>query len=274
MNFDPSSIRRPSPVFPGIDKPSIDFQPIRDQRRALPDHFDVDLSVARSFAAGTALILPAVSGNVFYIDQDPINTGTATVYFQDTTKTATPVTCRSGSIFKIPFTGLAFENTAQAGKRLRVLYGVDIDFQPSMSADVNISGGVGINQGPAPFYDDAAVLFNSGAALGIGGVATVINPASNTNGVILWSYEEFFFINVNGAHPTASLLAKATAPTTSLDGMILSAARNQSLTSTSGSPCTVSLKRPLKIAAGLGVYFFNGTNAQAYAARTCAYSLL
>ena len=68
--------------FPGYSAPSVSFQQVRDNRRSPLEMYDVDLSVARSFAAATQLDLP-LAGNLFYIDQDPAISGFATIAFGD-----------------------------------------------------------------------------------------------------------------------------------------------------------------------------------------------
>lgn len=126
-------------TFPGFDKPSIDFGPVRDLRRATLFYYDIDLSTARAMSDNTALVLP-LAGNSFYVDQSP-TTGAATIHFQDTNlnSSAAPVYVLPGFIAKVPFTQIMVENAAQAGKRLRIFYGVDVDFVGGMNATISIS---------------------------------------------------------------------------------------------------------------------------------------
>lgn len=125
---------------PVLSSPSIDFRSVRDQRRASLFYYDLDLSTARSASALTALLLN-VSGNVVYIDADPSG-GNALIHFQDGNydRGPVPVYASPGAIFNVPFTQLLIENTAQAGKKLRIVYGVDVDFQPGSVAQVAITG--------------------------------------------------------------------------------------------------------------------------------------
>lgn len=126
-------------IFPGFEKPSIDFGPVRDLRRATLFYYDIDLSAAHSMGDNTALVLP-LAGNSFYVDQSP-TTGAATVHFQDTNlnSSAAPVYVLPGFIAKVPFTQIMVENAAQAGKRLRIFYGVDVDFVGGMNATISVS---------------------------------------------------------------------------------------------------------------------------------------
>lgn len=128
-----------------LNKPSTDFAAVRDGRNSLPLWLDIDLTSARSIAAGTALSIN-IAGNSFYIDQDTANVGNATVHFQDTNLGASsaPLFVSAGFIANVPFTQILIENNAQAGKRLRIFYGVDIDFQAGINASIAISGTVDI----------------------------------------------------------------------------------------------------------------------------------
>lgn len=275
--FDPSGVRYPAPNFPGIEKPSIDFQPVRDQRRALPDYYDVDLSTARSFSAGSALILP-IAGNVFFVDQDTTNTGIATVYFQDTTAKSTPLTVGAGSIFRIPFTGLAIENSAQAGKRLRIVYGVDLDFLPALNANVAITGSVSISgdvltrRAPSPYYDDATMAQDF-TNLGVNGAMTMIAPASNTGGAIIWQAESASMALTTP--PTGGFGWSSSAPATLSGLQVVAHARPTFQVTTSYGGCHALLHRPIKIPAGYGFYYCNGATAEAVnSGRHILYTLL
>lgn len=122
-----------------LKKPSTDFGAVRDGRQALPFYVDIDLTTARSIAAGTALKLD-IAGNSFFTDADTSTGGNGIVHFQDTSLgiSSAPFFVSPGFIANVGFTQLLIENTAQAGKKMRIFYGVDIDFQ----AGVNTSSTV------------------------------------------------------------------------------------------------------------------------------------
>lgn len=124
-------------------RPSINFGAVRDGRRSPVFYFDVDLTTARSEAAGTMLVLP-VSGDSFYSDKDPLQQGSATITFQDTNtdRAGAPIYVEPGFIARMPFTQLGLTNLAQPGKILRFFYGTDIDFQPGVSSSVTVNGTV------------------------------------------------------------------------------------------------------------------------------------
>lgn len=133
--------RKPLPAFPGIEAPSIDLDAVRDGRRAPMMFIDVPLGNVFGIASGNPVILP-ISGNSFYIDQDTTVVGTATVHFQDTNlgSKSVPIFAGAGFIAKVPFTQILIENnTAQAGKVLRIVYGVDIDFTAGVNATIAVT---------------------------------------------------------------------------------------------------------------------------------------
>ena len=132
---------KPQPIFAGFQKPSVDMEAVRDGRRAPLLYLDLPLDSTFTIAAGNPVVLP-LSGNSFYIDQDPSIVGNATVHFQDTNlQTASaPIFVGPGFIAKVPFTQLLIENkTAQAGKKLRIVYGTDVDFTAGVNATITIS---------------------------------------------------------------------------------------------------------------------------------------
>lgn len=142
-------------IFPGVGPAKTDFQAVRDGRRSRPLYFEISLASARSIAngittdatdvSGKALQLTA-AGNIFYCD--PIYdlsgggtfiAGVAVAHFEDSALgqgVSTPVTLLPNSAQAIPFTTVIIENAAQAGKKLRVIYGVDIDFTPGFNAQL------------------------------------------------------------------------------------------------------------------------------------------
>jgi len=132
---------KPQPIFNGFQRPSIDLDAVRDGRRAPLLYLDVDLSTVQTIAGGNPVILP-ISGNSFYVDQDPSIVGNATVHFQDTNLQASsaPIFVGAGFIAKVPFTQLLIENkTAQAGKKLRIVYGTDVDFTAGVNATIAVT---------------------------------------------------------------------------------------------------------------------------------------
>ena len=119
--------------FRGFQLPRDDFFSQRADLRAIPLQREIDLSVPRSLAAGTALVC-SMAGNLIYIDQKAAS-GYATVHFQDDVSVGnTGVTVYPGFLCEVPFTQLIIENVAQPGQVMRIIYGTDLAFRPVPSA--------------------------------------------------------------------------------------------------------------------------------------------
>lgn len=124
--------------FRGWGYPSTDFGAARDDFKTQLLYVDVDLSAARSIAAGSGLRLP-IAANFLCVDQKA-NSGTATAVFQDDgAGRPTPVTLVPGAVFRATFTQLIIENIAQPGQVMRLLYGVDVDLNPGQAFGLPIT---------------------------------------------------------------------------------------------------------------------------------------
>lgn len=115
-----------------LRKSSTPFNEVRDNRRSTM----LQLPLALDTAIDAVF---SIAGNSLYID-DADDAGTATIYFQDTDAGAsTPISVKGGFIATIPFTQIRVVAAAQAGKRLPIVYGVDIDFKPGSLGTVNVN---------------------------------------------------------------------------------------------------------------------------------------
>lgn len=135
----------PSFNFPQTSKPTTDFAAVRAGLRTVVETTLVDMSVAHSIAAGNAVVLP-IQGTAFMIDKGT-DVGNATLHIQD--QTSSPINSINvfpGDAYVLPFTFVMIENVAQAGKVLRIHYGTDIQFLPSLAGTLTISGNVAITQ--------------------------------------------------------------------------------------------------------------------------------
>lgn len=254
------------PIFPGINPPSTDFPAVRDGRRARVFYYDVDLSTARSIAAGTALIL-TIAGNSFFCDQSP-NQGAATVYFQDFTLTPTdapPIYCGPGFVGTVPFTTLLIENTAQAGKRFRFFYGVDVDFKPSLSGSIALTGTINA----APYGMSYGASYKSTSALVANTGDVVFSPGANVNGAVIWAAG---FLHQETVAAGISLVAKASAPASIVDGDVL--LQTQNFTNAASNFECGALPNPVFVAAGKGAYFIAAAASNTAALRSALYTLL
>lgn len=251
-------------------KSDVNFQRVRDGRNALPFYFDLNLSTARSVAAGTHFIAN-VAGDSFYADADPID-GNCRVHFQDTNldRAAVPFYVSPGFIANVPFTQMLIENSAQPGKKIRIAYGVDIDFQPGSVAQIAVSNSGG--------YTAVRPEAPTGTYASLTGIAAntadpVFLAGANANGAILLSADIGIWDNTTNAN--GAFVSKATAPTTVVDGAVLLASK---FTGVGGATMAANgtLTYPQFIPAGQGLYFI--TNAAVIAAngfsRACRYKML
>lgn len=142
-----------------LQSPTSNFNAVRDGRSAPDFYFDLDLSVLFDTVIN-------VAGNSLYADANPSD-GVCTIYFQDTAsdRSPTPFYVSPGFIARIPFTQIRVQNTrVQPGKKLRIVYGTDTDFQPGSVSQLSISGQIGLS-GPGQAAVDAGQAFRLGTAL-------------------------------------------------------------------------------------------------------------
>lgn len=98
---------------------------------------------------------------------------------------------------------------------------------------------------------------------------TIFTAAANVNGAIIHSIQ-FYEYNATPSKP--AFLAKATAPVSVIDGDAILSVDNFSLGGTAFI-CSGSLKNPLKIASGKGLFFITDV-VQAHFNRSVLYTLL
>lgn len=277
---------KPTPNFPGVLRPSVDFGPILTELRTTPLQLTVDLSTARSGA--TALVLP-ITGNVLYIDNRP-GTGTAELVLIDDTMTPGParITVGPGYVLRAPFRAIAVENSAQAGQSLRIIYGVDIEFAPGQAANVTLSGtpnfniasigGVALGSQPAfwgmPTVDNLTWSLppsnsSSSTALGAGATEQVFAAGANTGGCIVRAAQFISNANAGTDLRQMSLIAKATAPTGLADGIVVLMATHQSANTVSMG----QLNNEFRLPANVGLFWY-AVSAETQALRSVSYNLL
>lgn len=262
---------KPTPNFPGVLRPSVDFGPILTELRTTPLQLTVDLSTARSGA--TALILP-ITGNVLYIDNRP-GTGTAELVLIDDTMTPGParITVGPGYVLRAPFRAVAVENSAQAGQSLRIIYGVDIEFAPGQAANVSLSGTADVRiasvgstatagilgaaqSASLPVHQAAMLGFQAHSTstnpLAAGATDQVISPASNTGGCIIRRAHFVSLVSTGTDARQMTLLGKTSAPTSLSDGICFLMAQ-----SFSGNVVVSGFtEEEFRIPAGMGLYWY------------------
>jgi hypothetical protein len=260
----------PAPIFPGFTSPDTDFGAVVDGRRAPVLVYEIDLSTARTYT-GTgvnAALQIKITGNSMFIDQAS-DVGNATMIFEGVQDNTAPlvraaVFVQPGFVASVPFVNLWIANTAQAGKKLRIFYGVDIDFVPSVNASVAVSGSVNaVNYGQA-----YGASYKSITTLAANTPDTIFLPAANVNGAILWSAASYSRAAV--AIQTA-FLAKTSAPASVIDGDSLA----QMTLGENGTDVwtNLALPNPIVVPAGKGLYFISAA-AEAVAHRMALYTLL
>lgn len=251
-----------------LEKPSIDFGAVRDGRRSMPLWLDIDLTNARSIAGGNALSIN-IAGNSFYVDADTVNVGIATLHFQDTNlgNASAPFIAAPGFVANVAFTQILVENAAQAGKRLRIFYGVDLDFRAGVNASV-ISGTVSVSGGINPRPEAGSIAYADMTLYAANVAQLVVAAATNVNGLLV-TQGNLWTGNATTVS-ICSLLAKATAPANIADGRVIFASENFGGGAYSAGG---SLKKDIYVPAGLGLYFITNV-AESAGLHSCAYKVL
>jgi hypothetical protein len=210
--------------------PSDNFESVRDGRDTFLRYLDVDLTSARTEAS--ALTVNA-SGNSFYVDANPSD-GVAAVEFQDSAADASTARLyvSPGAIFSVPFTQFKITNAAQAGKKIRIVYGVDVDFQPGSVSQISLAGSI------AP-YPITPVLSSFA-------VATVSTSLYAANA----SRKYLCFVNHGAYNVYINFAASAFTGT----GLLLTPGQSWE----SGSTCPVGLVSAISLTAACSVAGFEG----------------
>lgn len=251
--------------FAGVRVPSSDFEAVNNGLLIQYEFTEIDLTNARSIAAGTQLEVP-YEGNVIYADQNA-DVGNCTIIFQDTAKSLSKparLYVQPGSNFQIPFTRFMLENTAQAGKVMRLFYGVDIEFKPGNTNNVQISGTVNVAETGSSY----GASYKSTTGLAANTPDTVVAPGTNVNGLKVWKARW-----ANRSATVAGFLAKASAPATVIDGDVIVGTNMDQYSSGGSASSSGWLDTPVIIPAGKGLYFIS-TTLEAEAYRSVLYTVL
>ncbi len=227
--------------------PSQNFQAVRDGRNTRIFYQDIDLTTARTADVISAVVLP-LAGNFFYIDLDPSFSGYATASFEDSNTDSTPLFVGPGFTSHIPYTRIKIYNTAQPGKKLRIIYGTDVDFTASQTPQyvtVRPEAGIAnINTSIASTAPPQAVDFGAWTA------------AQNANGVILYAADIYMNNTVAGAKMWINA-NPATSLTITTGQRILSTIARQTTGAVFYDRDT--LQRPIFIPAGNILYWGSNT---------------
>jgi len=236
--------------------------------------YQLDLSTLRTFS-GTGANAPVVlnlAGNAWFIDQKS-DVGNADIIFNDKATSANPIGifAQPGAIYRVTANQLTIANTAQAGKFLRIWYGVDVDFTPGLSltgtSNTNVINSSLVVKEAGNAY---GASYKSTTALAANTPETIVAAGSNVNGVTIW-HASTYSRDVT-AQQSGVFIAKATAPATVIDGDVLCG-------STAGSEgagffCGGGMiDRPLIVPAGKGLFYIS-TTAMGQCQRMMLYTIL
>ena len=244
------------------------FDRVRDRRFTGIRSFDVDLTNSRVFAAGSYVDY-AVAGDSIYINADPAD-GNAEIVVtpQGDNVDDVHLYASPGAIFNIPFVRLRVFNTAQSVKKIRVVYGTNVDFQPGSVAQIAVTnqGGYTSERGEVP-----SGSYSSIALLAANTPETIFTPAANVNGAVVLSGG---MTSSNGANiTTCGFIAKSgAAPTNIGDGTVIFMPCDMVTVST-GYHRAGSMKNKAYIPAGMGLYALT-TLAESSAQRYAQYKFL
>jgi hypothetical protein len=226
------------PKWRGYEPPASDFERARTLLATPFQQWNLDLTNAGD------QVLDGVSGDFLYVDTDPVSSnGVATLQLnvqQDAP--VAPFYIQPGFAIAAVFKRIRVTWSAQPGKKLRLLFSTGERVVPANSAQVNIVNTVPVQDQGYTY----GVAFRSTTAMGVANTPENIWTAgANLAGAVVWDAEIAFENAV--VHTFETLLAKATAPATVIDGdVILQVAlpvANQPVNSQ-------KLQRPVRIAAG------------------------
>lgn len=139
--------------------------------------------------------------------------------------------------------------TDRAGRLLGVTYGSLGQLAQQSIGGVNsqVATDRGFTYGTA---------YKSNTALAANTPETILAPASNTNGAIVWKAG---FMSHTGGTAGASILAKSSAPTSTTDGDVIASPESFILQVGGVSQmCAGKIERPVFISAGKGIYRISG----------------
>lgn len=157
--------------------------------------------------------------------------------------------------------------SGEAGTR-RAAGTVSISSQPPVALDAATLAALELQRRPAlpggAWVSNATVVANT--------PLTVFTPASNVNGAILWQAGA---VDVSGpavAHQV--FIAKASAPATIIDGEVLAQSMVSAINPSVNIVVGIDLRRPCRLAPGLGLYFISGFAGTSAMLRSARFTLL
>jgi hypothetical protein len=246
-------MRNASPSFNGYEH-GPDFDRARSQIATPFQYVDIALDVAAVNQVYN------ISGDFLYVDA--VSSGTATLELNNQyNDAAAPFQISPGFGLNALFKQVKLSWTAQAGKRLRLMYSTGDRVVPTNSTSIN--GTVSVTQSGFSYTN----AYKSSTLMAANTPDTIFTPGANANGAIVWSAE--FVATITGSNQSISYLAKTSAPTTAIDGDVICVATSQV-----GAAFAGKLNAPVQIAAGKGLYYISTGGESGVTLRGCLYSLL
>lgn len=206
-----------------------------------------------------------ISGDFLYIDT--AFDGVATIELNNEhSAPMAPFRVQQGFALAALFKSLKVSASAQVGKKIRIMYSTGERVVPALTGSLLVTGVVSTEEEPKQY----GASYQSITALAANTPDTVFSAAANTGGAVL--HCAGFLTIAASYNVSAGYLAKASAPSTTIDGDVLC-----STTGTYNDTTNVNtwgrLDRDILIPAGKGVYFITPT-AEVGAARNSLYTLL
>lgn len=172
----------------------------------------------------------------------------------------------------VPFNRLELFDESGAPNTVTILLSPVEFINQVFSGSVVVPGGVALVQATIDALtrpELPTAFWNSTAQMAVNTAQTVFLAAANTNGAIIWTAESADWSTGNGV---AAFVAKATTPANPADGSVV--AQSWYTGGETKSLLGIRLARPVRIPAGLGLYFIGNLGGQANQMRSCSYTLL
>ena len=239
---------------------SADFDRARFQLSTPFQYIDIALDVAASNQQ------IEIAGDFLYVDTVFDGVVTIELNIQQDAPMA-PFQIKAGFAMEALFKKLKVSWAAQVGKKIRILYSTGQKIIPALSGNLAISGTVSTLEDGMIY----GLSYKSLTPLLANTPDAIFTAATNVNGAII-HLAAFFNSNAVGA-TFGSFLAKATPPVSVIDGDVIVQTDNiAALGASANFFASGSLKKPLFIAAGKGLFFISQL-AEATSQRMVLYTL-
>lgn len=161
--------------------------------------------------------------------------------------------------------------TSASAQTIRFAYGTGETGTRRSTGSVTVSGAIALD---APTIaalnqiEQPSGFFASKSLLAANTAQQVFASGSNINGAIIWSAEAY----TRGGNEQALIAKSGPAPLTVVDGNVLLTPLRSDYTTANNS--SMALQRPIRIAAGQGLFFITTNAESADAMRSCRFSLI